>query len=284
MGNGIASLLRALAGRIAFATVLASPGHAATLVDGATGLSWDTCAWGQSKGAGANCVGSPAALTWQQALAAAQHANATLYQSHGDWRVPNRIELESTVSIAAGTTGASDAFWSSTSYVSDASRAWSVDFGDGASHPADKGSAFALRLVRGGELMLSVGDGRRYARYGQLVDSIAMLANIGESVAQVSVRFLPSAGLDPSRAQLDCFGAGGGAACVQDAADALRFTVMLPPDRSLTWRIRVPVRGDASAASAVIGVSADGAASVADGRTLVIFRDGVDAPYGDGAQ
>ena len=106
----------------------------------------------------------------------------------------------------------------------------SVDFSDGASHPADKGETFALRLVRGGELTLSVGDGQRYARYGQRVDSIVMLSNTGESGSEVSVQFSLSAGFDASRAQLDCFGAGAGATCVQDAVDPLRFAVTLPPD------------------------------------------------------
>lgn len=272
--------LRVRALRMAFIAALALPGHAARAADAATGLTWDACIWGQIDAAGGACSGNPVALTWQQALAAARQANATLYRSHGDWRVPNRTELESTVALASATSETSAPFWSSTSHAGDPARAWSVDFSDGASHPADKGETFALRLVRGGELTLSAGNGQRYARYGQRVDSIVMLANTGESGSDVSVRFSLSPGLDASRAQLDCFGAGAGATCERDAADPLRFTVTLPPDRSLTWRIGVPVRSDAPGASVVVGVDADGATPAADTRTLVIFRDGFDTPYG----
>ena len=272
----------ALCAILAAAPVL--PGHAASIADGATGLIRDACAWGQSEGTGASCVGSPAALTWQQALIAARQANAMLYQSHADWRVPNRTELESTVSIASTTTGTAGVFWSSTGYAGDPARAWTVDFGDGASHPADKSGAFALRLVRGGELTLSVGDGERYARYGQRVDSIAMLANSSHTTVQTSVQFSLSAGFDAAGAQLVCYGAGAGASCTPDAVDPLRFDIVLPADRSLTWRIDVPVRGDATDASVILGASTEGAAPAADVRTLVIFRNSFDTPYAQGTQ
>ena len=111
-------------------------------------LQWDACPWGQAA-SGATCTGTPAPLTWQQALQAAQTANAALHQGHADWRVPNRTELESTVDLAAAPS-ASSAYWSSTSYHPAPAQAWTVDFGDGASHPAAKTAALALRLVRGG--------------------------------------------------------------------------------------------------------------------------------------
>ncbi len=138
--------VRALLSCLAFAAL---PGHAATVTDGTNGLQWDACAWGQTDDGGA-CTGGATALTWTQALAAAQQANAAHYQGYTDWRVPNRTELESTVDIAAAAEGSGGRFWSSTSYQSDAARAWMVDFGDGASHPADKAATSTLRLVRAG--------------------------------------------------------------------------------------------------------------------------------------
>ena len=45
-------------------------------------LQWDACPWGQAA-SGATCTGTPAPLTWQQALQAAQTANAALHQGHG---------------------------------------------------------------------------------------------------------------------------------------------------------------------------------------------------------
>lgn len=77
---------------------------AASLHAHAAPLQWDACAWGQTT-AGNTCTGTPAALTWQQALQAAQQANAALHQGRADWRVPNRTELESTVDFSLPGTG-----------------------------------------------------------------------------------------------------------------------------------------------------------------------------------
>ena len=110
-------------------------------------LQWDACAWGQAA-SGNTCTGTPVPLDWQQALQAAQQANAALHGGHADWRVPNRTELESTVDLATPGTGT---FWSSTSYHPAPAQAWTVQFADGASLPAAKADALALRLVRGGD-------------------------------------------------------------------------------------------------------------------------------------
>lgn len=133
-------------------------------------------------------------------------------------------------------------------------------------------------------LALSIGDDRRYARYGQIVDYTVSLTNTGGAAIGVSVGFSLSAGFDGDYARLDCYGAGAGASCTQDASDPLRFTVALPSDRSLTWRVGVPVRSDTQETQVTFGVSADGASPVFDTRTLVIYRDGFDTPYGDGTQ
>ncbi len=132
--------------RAAALLLCAAPVWAATVTDSATGLTWDACALGQTATGGA-CIGTPAALTWQQALQAAGQANSDLYQGHADWRVPNRTELESTVDLAVPGAGV---YWSSTSYHPAPAQAWTVDFSDGASHPAAKSEPHALRLVRGG--------------------------------------------------------------------------------------------------------------------------------------
>ena len=110
-------------------------------------LQWDVCAWGQSA-SGDTCTGTPAPLTWQQALQAAQQANAAVHQGQSDWRVPNRTELES---LDDPTTPGDGAFWSSTSYHPAPAQAWTMDFSSGTSSPAGKTTALALRLVRGGD-------------------------------------------------------------------------------------------------------------------------------------
>jgi len=134
-------------------------------------------------------------------------------------------------------------------------------------------------------LALSLSDDRDFARYGQVVDYVVTLANNGDGDAtNVAVAFTLSAGFDGDYAQVSCFGTGGGASCVQDGANPLAYTVSVPAHRSLTWFIAVPVRADASDTAVEIGASADGAASITDTDTLVIFRDGFDVPYGDGTR
>ena len=127
-----------------------------TVADGATALEWDACAWGQTAAAG-SCSGTPAALTWLQALDVSRQANSAAHRGHTDWRVPNRTELESLVQLnvnptidAAAFPNITGTFWSSTGYEGATSRAWSVDFTHGDSLPVAKTGAQALRLVRGG--------------------------------------------------------------------------------------------------------------------------------------
>ena len=75
-----------------------------TVSDSATGLMWDKCTSGQS--GNTDCTGTGSApgygagtYTWQQALALAASANTANYKGHNDWRLPNRLELESLVDI-----------------------------------------------------------------------------------------------------------------------------------------------------------------------------------------
>lgn len=60
-------------------------------------------------------------------------------------------------------------------------------------------------------------------------------------------------------------------------------TATLPPGTRLVWIVRAPIRIDNDSATATFAVHATGASNAADSNTLVIFRDGVDVPYGDGA-
>ena len=134
-------------------------------------------------------------------------------------------------------------------------------------------------------LVLSIDDGRDTARYGTIVDYVVTLANTGGSTAgDVATAFSLSAGFDGDFARIACFGDGGGASCAPDVADPLRFSVALPPDRSLIWLIEIPVREDADGATVDLGVTADGAVSVIDSDVLVIHRDGFDASDGDDAR
>jgi hypothetical protein len=132
-------------------------------------------------------------------------------------------------------------------------------------------------------LAASVAASSAYARYGQVVDDVFTLENNGNATAAITVTIALDATFDGANAHLACFGAGSGATCTPDGANPLLYTVTLPPDRRLIWLVSVPVRTDATDATASITFAADNASAL-DTRTLVIFRDGLDVPYGGGMQ
>ncbi len=59
-----------------------------------------------------------------------------------------------------------------------------------------------------------------------------------------------------------------------------------PDPSGVTWRVSVPVFGDSQEAQATFALAIGGAQPVNQSsvRTLVLFRDGYDVPYGNGTQ
>ena len=128
-----------------------------TITDTTTGLVWDKCSRGQvwdNTTPPGTCTGTASTHDWAAALAQATAANAASHRGQADWRLPNRTELESTMDLAVPGAGA---YWSSTSYHPAPTRAWTVDFGDGASHPAAKTAPLALRIEAAKGLLLAPG-------------------------------------------------------------------------------------------------------------------------------
>lgn len=103
------------------------------------------------------------AVTWQHALDYVAKLNAENYLGHNDWRLPNFKELESLVNNAQPNTAAwlnnqgftnaqaGDFFWSSTSFASDAVKAWCVDMTYGNTHYFNKANNHYVWPVRGGQ-------------------------------------------------------------------------------------------------------------------------------------
>lgn len=137
------------------------------------------------------------------------------------------------------------------------------------------------------KLRLSIDDGRAFARYGQVVDYTVSLRNVGAGTAtDVPLDASLSAAFDTAYAHWQCFGGDDGAACTASGEGALSDRVTLPPGRSLTWRLSVPVRFDSIEPEASLALALGGVApqNVADTNVLVLLRDGFDVPYGDGTQ
>jgi len=119
-----------------------------------TGLEWKQCSEGQT---GTACTGTASSLSWSAALGAAQPAT---WAGHTDWRLPNINELSSLVetgcyspsintTVFPGTPNGH--YWSSTTFVPNASDAWYAAFNGGGLVNGDKGGSRQVRLVRGGQ-------------------------------------------------------------------------------------------------------------------------------------
>ena len=128
-----------------------------TITDNLTGLVW------LKKG---DCFSS---MDWEAALNSANRLVGNNSQcslndgsAAGDWRLPNINELASVATNRTGATPAewlntqgftvvSDSYWSSSSYSSDAGKAWSVGMADGQVYAYSKSSTINAWLVRSGE-------------------------------------------------------------------------------------------------------------------------------------
>ena len=109
---------------------------------------------------------SPAAdgaVTWQHALDYIAKLNTENYLGHNDWRLPNFKELGSLVNNVQSDTAAwlnnqgftnaqgGDYYWSSTSYINDAAKAWVVDMTYGNMNYFNKANNHYVWPVRGGQ-------------------------------------------------------------------------------------------------------------------------------------
>jgi hypothetical protein len=128
-----------------------------TITDNVTGLLWQKCSLGLS---GSDCTTGTAAL-YQQ------YDSISACASLGSgWRVPTIYELRTIVDYGLMTLIAyqtyipainatyfpntqANVYWSSTSYAYQPNYAWYVDFRDGNTYNAYKGTAYYVRCVRG---------------------------------------------------------------------------------------------------------------------------------------
>ncbi len=132
-----------------------------------TGLVWKRCAEGQSWD-GSTCTGTAAGYTWQQAFERVDAVNAAAAGTQNlgatDWRLPNVNELKSIAELACRNPAinltqfpavSGWGFWSGSPNAGYPVSAWLVDFYDGNVSWDYRDFALAVRLVRGGQSMLS---------------------------------------------------------------------------------------------------------------------------------
>lgn len=137
----------------------------------------------------------------------------------------------------------------------------------------------------GAQLQLDVTDGGDYARYGQVRDYFVSLSNTGNGSAENVVLDADlDAAFDVANMQWTCVDGAPGTACTAQGAGGFADSATLPPGTSLVWIVSVPIRADSDAADATFLAHASGASDASDTDTLVVFRDGLDVPYADGAE
>ena len=139
-----------------------------TITDNLTGLVWlknanctDTVGGVVKSGVDAGQLIWANALTWCNNLA---HGDCSLTDSssEGQWRLPNRFELESLLDLSKNNpaiptgftnvvTSAAAYYWSSSTNAGDTDNAWDVRLKDGYVFHASKGNDYYVLPVRGGQ-------------------------------------------------------------------------------------------------------------------------------------
>lgn len=138
-----------------------------TLTDGATGLTWEKL--DDNNAGGVHDRNNT--YDWSGAFAKILALNTANFAGHNDWRLPNRRELESLVTLefanpavdaplrtpctpdCVSTTCSCQpvfGFWSSSTHAIATTQAWGVNFADGDVFVAGKMIAYGVRAVRGG--------------------------------------------------------------------------------------------------------------------------------------
>lgn len=157
----------------------------------------------------------------------------------------------------------------------------SVSAGEGVIGNADVDDVQVHCSAGGAQLQIQLEDDGDYAAYGSVRDYRVLLANSGNGPVQdvqVTASFDPA--LDGAAVTWECLTSAPGTACTASGSGGFDASASLAPGTSVVWRLRVPVRMDSDAPQATVQVQADGAGSASDSNTLVIFRDGLDVPYG----
>ncbi len=153
------------------------------------------------------------------------------------------------------------------------------------------GNAASATLDAGlANLQVTIDDFHDFARYGQVLNYLVTVHNIGATTASgVSIMESLSADFDVMRTQWICIGGSPSTSCTASGTGALSdANVLIPASDSLTWLITAPVQlfaPDATGDNAILVTvpnDPDSPYSATDSDTLVPFRDGFESGSQDG--
>jgi len=138
-------------------------------------------------------------------------------------------------------------------------------------------------------LYVSVDDNHDFARYGQVRDYFVTLGNNGNAAGSRAISATFDAAFDVANAHWQCLDASAGASCSSSGDGGFHDSASVPPNASVTWVVSVPVLADSMETQATLTIGETPALTTGglgdeDTDTLVIFRDGLDVPYGDSTQ
>lgn len=130
-------------------------------------------------------------------------------------------------------------------------------------------------------LTIDVTDNRDHAGYGDVLEYVVTLSNIGTGdAANVSLTGELPDQIDAAGTTWTCTGSGDGAVCQEKGTGTLDTDgIILPAGRTLLWHILAPVRIDAVGATIAYSTSAgldNTSVAATDTDILVIFRNGFD--------
>lgn len=253
-----------------------------TVTDLTNGLTWDKCSWGQAWDSGANSCSAVADATsanWPDALTAAVTANEASHRGRRDWRLPNRVELESLLRLNANLPAidagvfpntAAVGYWSSTPYAISLD-AWRVAFDYGRVSNAQMTLGNRIRLVRGGDdfdllappqsrlndtgrMECYVGGGFAACDEASTGDSSAFRrqdARFGRD-AQAQAGLLEKTGGGNAGFDLTPLDATGAAIGVVSGAPASTPTCVQDNVTGLTWEVKTPANADTTFTRAAV--------------------------------
>lgn len=138
-------------------------------------------------------------------------------------------------------------------------------------------------------LSLQVTDDHVFARYGMTADYVVKVSNsVGVDVTGLTISAAASADLNTGSSQWMCFGSN--TQCQQQGQGAfIDNAVTIPGKGSVSWLIAIPVLENAPSLIIDYTISLDAPPFTApitqtDSDVPLVFHDGFDVPYGDGAQ